>query len=251
MKIVNLRTTLGIFLLTLSQVSMAHGYEDNASPHSESEKVEAMNDHHAFVHPFLTHMGMPEGAGEVSTRITSIEQRKNGESSGTYGYHIEAGIVDRLGVHLRNDAVKFNESSELMLQYAVLRSESGINGISLIGELEYPTGATTETSKGAFGISFAYILIPIVAINSVTHYFPSNKMIEWEIAFVSKIAEKIFPIFEVGGEKMKGEKSIVNALAGLKFKVANGHAIGVGYQVGTTGVRDYNSRLLLQADLSF
>lgn len=251
MKVMNLRIILWFFLLTLTQVSIAHENEDVETKNSRVEKVTTMNDHHAFVHPFLTHMGMPEGVGEVSTRITSVEQRINGESSGTYGYHIEAGIIDRLGIHLRNDAVKFNESSELMLQYAVLRSESGVNGISLIGELEYPTGPTTKTSKGAFGVSFAYVLVPLLAINSVTHYFPSNKMIEWEIAFVSKITEKIFPVLELSGEKMKDEKSIVNALAGLKFKIGNGHALGVGYQVGTTGVRDYNSRLLLQADLSF
>lgn len=241
-----------IFLLTfVAFILSSMGYANEAHSNWDLDKVTQPNDHHALVHPFLTHMGMPDNPGEMNSRITSVAQRSDGLVSETYAFHLETGIVDRLGLHLRNDAVKFNKSSELMLQYAVLKSESGLSGVSLIGEVEFPTGPTTTTTTGGVGVSFAYILLPVLAVNSVVHYIPRDKATEWEISFVSKLTEKIFPILEASGEKMKGEASIVNALAGLKFKIPDGHALGVAYQVGTTRVRDYNSRLLLQADLSF
>ena len=253
MKAMSLKIISVALFSVLSLSSIGHAHEDAGDKHSELDldKPVQMSDHHAFVHPFLTHMGMPDEPGELSTRIMSVEQRNDGSSSGTYGFHLETGIVDRLGLHLRNDAVKFKNSTELMLQYAVLRSDSGQNGVSIIGETEFPTGSTNEKTKGVVGVSFAYILVPAFAANSVIHYIPSEKAVEWEISLASKLTEKIFPVLEASGEKKKDEKGIVNALAGLKFKIPNGHALGVAYQVGTTGVRNFDSRLLLQAELNF
>lgn len=253
MRIIKSKTISAVTFFTLLFGSVGHANEnmDHKQSNWDLDKGSQINDHHALVHPFVAHMGMPESPGELNARISTVEERSDGSSQGTYAFHFETGIVDRLGLHLRNDAVKFKKNTELMLQYAVIRSGSGANGISLIGELEFPTGPTEETTAGGFGISFAYILLPALSVNSVVHYFPRDKMTEWEIAFVSKLNEKIFPVLEASGEKMKDEDGIVNALAGLKFKIPNGHALGVAYQVGTTGTRDYDSRLLLQADLSF
>ncbi|MDD4976034.1 MAG: hypothetical protein PHY93_16890 [Bacteriovorax sp.] len=254
MKAVSSKTIFVATVLSLLFFSVGHANENAEHEHSnwdlDKATVQPM-DHHAFVHPFLTHMGMPDAPGELSARIMSVEQRSNGSSSGTYGFHLETGIIDRLGLHLRNDAVKFHDSTEMMLQYAVLRSDSGLNGVSLISEVEFPTGPTKVKTKGGVGVSAAYILQRVLALNSVIHYMPSEKATEWEISLASKLTDKIFPVLEVSGEKKKGEKSIVNALAGLKFKIPDGHALGVAYQVGTTGVRDFDSRLLLQAELNF
>ncbi len=253
MKAMNSKTIFRAIFFTLSLSSVGQAHED--AEHKKSgwdlDKAVEVSDHHALVHPFATHMGMPDGPGEMSARITSIEQRSDGAASGTYGFHIEAGIADRLGLHLRNDAVKFQDYTELMLQYAVLRSDSGLNGISLIGEVEFPTGSTTKTTNGAVGISFAYIVLPVLAVNSVIHYMPRSKDTEWEISFVGRLTEKIFPVLEARGELMENGESIVSSLAGLKFKIPNGHALGVGYQFGTTATRDFDSRLLLQVDLGF
>jgi hypothetical protein len=253
MRAMSSKTIFLAAFFSLSLSSVGHAHEEAGDKHSELDldKPVQMTDHHALVHPFLTHMGMPDGPGELSARIMSVEERSNGSSSGTYGFHLETGIIDRLGLHLRNDAVKFKDSTELMLQYAVLRSDSGLSGVSLIGEAEFPTGSTKVKTKGAVGVSFAYVLAPAFAANSVVHYMPSEKSTEWEISLASKLTEKIFPVLEASGEKKKNEKSIVNALAGLKFKIPSGHALGVAYQVGTTGVRDFDSRLLLQAELNF
>ena len=240
-----------ILPLFLNSVGRAHEEESDKSSERSISKDSQMSDHHAFSHPFLAHMGMPDGPGEISTRINSFQRRTDGQVVGTYGYHIEAGMFDNLGLHLRNDGFANHPNSELMLQYALFRSDSKVSGISTIAELEYPTGATKETAKGLLGISFAYLLIPVVAINSTIHYSPREQMTDWEIAFVTNLTDKIFPVFEANGEVQKSGDSTANFLAGLKFKIANGHALGVAYEVGTTANRDFDSQLLLQAELNF
>jgi hypothetical protein len=245
---------LGAFLISTIALANEPKPEDHGNDdHSEVKDVKtvAPGDHHAFVHPFVAHMGMPDNPGEVSVRLMSVEERNAGMANGTYGFHLEAGIVDRLGLHLRNDSVATHKTTELMLQYAVLRSESGKNGLSLIGELEFPTGATSDNkSKGLLGISFAYAWAPIVAVNSVVHYSPEEKMVEWEIAFVSRLTEKIFPVLEFRGEASK-EMSITNALFAWKFKIPNNNSIGIGYQIPISANREYDSQLRLQAEFNF
>ena len=207
--------------------------------------------HHSFVHPFLAHMGMPDGPGEISARIMSIEERNAGIASGTYGFHIEAGIVDRLGLHLRNDAVKTHSKTEMMLQYAVLKSNDGLSGISFIAEMEFPTGSTSNNRiEGLYGISFAYLWIPVLAVNSVIHYNPNEKMVEWEISFIGKLTEKIFPVLEFSGD-MDQSMSSANALFAWKFKASNDSAFALAYRVPVTTPREFDSQLLLQAEFNF
>ncbi len=205
--------------------------------------------HHRFVHPFVAHMGMPDEPGEISVRLMSVTERNVGLANGTYGFHVEAGIIDRLGLHLRNDSVATHGRSELMLQYAVLKS--GENGIALISEIEFPTGPTSDNqNKFLYGISFAYYWESILSINSVVHYSPQEKMTEWEIAFVSPMTEKIFPVLEFRGQSSK-EMSVTNALMALKFKILNGHALGFGYQVPISTMREYDSQLIAEAEINF
>ena len=238
-------------LLLSSSRAFAHGEESSKSSNGlDLDKTQEMG-HHALVHPFLAHMGMPDGPGETSVRVNAIQQRLDGVAAGTYGFHIETGIVDRLGLHLRNDGMSTRANSELMLQYALLRSKDGQSGLSFIGEWEFPTGATTETAQGLAGFSFAYVLAPVLAINSTIHYSFREQMTEWEISFLAPLTEKIFPIIEANGQVMKDGKSISNTLFGLKFKVPNGHAIGVGYQIANTTAREFDSQLILQTELNF
>lgn len=205
--------------------------------------------HHAFVHPFVAHMGMPDEPGELSVRLMSITERNAGLANGTYGFHLETGVMNRLGLHLRNDGVATHKSTEMMLQYAVLKS--GQNGIAIIGEVEFPTGSTADNqNKFMYGISFAYYWESILSVNSVVHYNPQQKMTEWEIASVSPLTEKIFPVLEFRGEAGK-DMSIANALLALKFKILNGNAIGLGYQVPISTNRDYDSQLIAQAEFNF
>lgn len=211
----------------------------------------AVGDHHAFVHPFLVHMGMPDGPGEVSARVMSVEQRNTGVAEGTYGFHIEAGIVDRLGIHLRNDAVKTHSKTEMMFQYAVLRSDNGLSGISLIAEIEVPTGSTLNNRiENLYGISFAYIWAPVLAINSVIHHNTDEKMVEWEIAFIGRLTEKIFPVLEFSGD-IGQDMSLASGLFAWKFRIPNNNSFAVAYRVPITTPRDFDSQLMLQAEFNF
>lgn len=208
-------------------------------------------DHHAFVHPFLAHMGMPEGPSEVSVRLMSVEERNVGVAGGTYGFHFEVGIIDRLGLHLRNDAVKTHSKTEMMLQYAVLKSNDGLSGISLVAELEFPTGSTlSNRTEGLYGVSFAYLWVPALAINSTIHYNPDEKAAEWEIAFVGRLTEKIFPVLEFSGENTQ-EASLTSALFAWKFRVPDNNSLGVAYRIPITTNREFDSQLMLQAEFNF
>ncbi len=239
-------------------MAIAHEHTESApgTAHTELDPDKSVNspmaaDHHALVHPFLAHMGMPDGPGEVSVRMMSIEERNAGIASGTYGFHIEAGIVDRLGLHLRNDAIRTHTATEMMLQYAVFRSDDGQSGISVIGEVEFPTGSTGDNrTQGLYGISFAYLRIPIFAVNSVIHYNPVEKMVEWEISFVGRLTKNIFPVLEFSGENTQ-DMTTSNALFAWKFKIPNDNAIGVGYRQPLTKEREFESQLLLQAEFGF
>lgn len=208
-------------------------------------------DHHAFVHPFLAHMGMPDGPGELSVRIMSAEERNAGAAAGTYGFHAETGITDRLGLHLRNDAVKTHSKTEMMLQYAVLRSDDNSSGISFVAEIEVPTGSTTSNRiENMFGVSFAYLWIPIFAVNSTVHYSPDDKKAEWEISFVGRLTEKIYPVLEFSGENTQ-EMSLASALFAWKFKIPGSNSLAAGYRVPITTNREFDSQLILQAEFNF
>ena len=218
---------------------------------ADSTEMKSASDHHALVHPFLVHMGMPDGPGELSVRIFSVEERNAGVANGTYGFHFEAGLFDRLGLHLRNDAIRTHSNTEMMLQYAILRSADGKSGISVIGEVEFPTGNTLENrSTGMFGISFAYLWLPTFAVNSVVHYDQDEKMLEWEISFIGRLTEKIFPVLELSGET--GDiMSLSTALFAWKFKIPNNNSLGVAYRVPISTMREFESQLMLQAEFNF
>ena len=242
------------FSVLTSPLALAHGPQsesDAPSGHAEEGVVtsETASGHHALVHPFVVHMGMPDEPGEISVRLMSITERNAGVANGTYGFHVEVGVADRLGLHLRNDALATHANTELMLQYALLKS--GENGIALIGEVEFPTGPTTENrNKYLSGLSFAYYWDSILSVNSVVHYNAPEKMTEWEIAFVSRMTEKIFPVLEFRGEATK-DMSTTQALLALKFKIPRGNAIGVGYQIPISTNRDYDSQLITEVELNF
>ena len=209
------------------------------------------NGHHAFVHPFLTHMGIPDGPGELSVRVMSVEERNVGVASGTYGFHIEAGIIDRLGLHLRNDAVKTHSKTEMMLQYAVLRSDDKLSGISVVAEIEVPTGSTSNNRiENMFGVSFAYLWVPVLAVNSTVHYNSDEKKVEWEISFVGRLTEKIYPVLELSGETDQAMSSR-SALFAWKFKIPNNNSLGIAYRIPITTEREFDSQLILQTEFNF
>lgn len=239
--------------LLISILAQAADDHKNANWDVDKKLSETKNitDHHAFVHPFLSHMGMPEGVGEISTRVMSVEDRNAGVAEGTYGFHIESGIFDRLGIHLRNDGVKKHKKTEMMLQYVVLNANDGLSGISLFAEIEFPTGSTSSNRvEGLYGVSFTYLWKSVLITNSSIHYNPDEKEVEWEIAFVGRLTDKIFPVLEFSGKNTQ-DMSRASGLLAWKFKIPENNSIGVAYQVPVTTPREFDSQLMLQAEFNF
>ncbi|MBI1926585.1 hypothetical protein HYR99_20375 [Candidatus Poribacteria bacterium] len=54
-----------------------------------------------------------------------MQQALDKEVSRDLALYIEAGLWNRVGLHLRNEAIKENGFAEAMIQYAVLQNQHG------------------------------------------------------------------------------------------------------------------------------
>ena len=88
-----------------------------------------------FVHPFLTHMALPDPPGEMSLRLTPFQQRMDSIVSQDMAIHIEAGLLPGLGIHIRSDGIKTAPYSEVMLMYSFLHDATYNNGLSVFGQV--------------------------------------------------------------------------------------------------------------------
>ncbi len=201
-----------------------------------------------IAHPFLTHMGIPEGVGVFSLRASGLVTRAEGKSEGDFGFHFETGLTKTIGLHIRNDAFRTNAHTEVMFQFAAIMSKDGMSGFAPIIEFEFPTrsgvGARTES---LIGFTTALTKSPL-AFNQVIHYNPREEGGDASVALVARVAERFFPVLEVLGEAGKGSRPVVALLAGLKMSVREGINLGFAYQFPVTNNRDFSSRLILQPE---
>ena len=113
---------------------------NNAAKQSEKSEIP---------HPFFTHMGMPEGKGMYSLRSTALATTEAGKTTGDFAFHFETGLSKIVGLHIRNDRFLMNPTTEIMFQFAVLKSKNGMNGISTLIEFEIPTNKGGQANKYA------------------------------------------------------------------------------------------------------
>jgi len=204
-----------------------------------------------FVHPFLTHMGLPDEPDEVSLRITGFTTGHETEIETDLAVHIEATLLKNVGLHIRSDGIQHEDYSEVMLQYAVLRDKEMHNGISLFGQLSIPTGPVGNgTYKGLFGASGRFTISGITVVDGNIHYDPGDKMAEYESAFVFRASDKFYPIVEIRGH-IGGHETEVYLLPAIKFKTGEHSAFGVGIQVALSRHREYDSQALFTYDITF
>ena len=200
---------------------------------------------YGFPHPFFNHMGIPDMPGMVSARITGYRQGYSGEdSAGDYGFHLEAGIYNRLGLHVRNNAIKQSSRTDVMLMYAVLQDAEAESGVSVFGGALIPSGTIPEGQDdvvGAFGVAGRKVFKDIAIFDGNVHYMPEMKMVELGLSGIFKATDSMFPIIEVSGELTEDE-TIFYLLPALKFKLKPEVFLGVGSQIALTSDRELDRK---------
>lgn len=204
-----------------------------------------------FVHPFLAHMSLPDQAGEVSLRLTPFQQREHADIFRDFSIHIEAGIVPNLGLHIRSDALRTDPYSEVMLMYGLLHNKDNSAGVSVFGQISVPTGPdSTNTYKGLFGVAVRETLTKLMVVDANMHFNPKDKMAEYESAFVFKATDLLYPVIEIRGE-INSDEVTAYSLLGLKFRIADETAWGIGLQLPVSKTREYDTQVLATLGMAF
>ena len=205
-----------------------------------------------FVHPFLTHMALPDPPGTMSLRVTAFQQRQDSTVEQDLGVHIEAGLLPGLGIHIRTDGIKTSPYAEVMLMYSFLHDAAYNKGLSVFGQVSIPTGRGVKSNglKYLFGLSGRLTAPKIVVIDANMHVNLADKMAEYESSFVFKASKMLYPELELRGEITENETSLYS-LIGLKFRIADEMAIGVGIQTAITTAREYDTQALITMGIAF
>jgi len=224
------------------------------SPSPAAVQEQAMpggDDEEEIAHPFFTHMGIPEGVGVYSLRLLGLVNRADGMTKGDLGFHFETGLTKRIGLHVRNDSFLNRTRSEVMFQFLAIKSKDGMSGFSPIIEFEIPT-RTGGGSRVNTLIGFSSALVnKRAAFNQVVHYNPREDSVDYSAAIVFRAGKQYFPVFEILGEGMRGERPIVNLLGGLKVRVSKILILGFAVQVPVTNRKDFSSQLAFGPDIEW
>ena len=204
-----------------------------------------------FVHPFLAHMALPDKPGEMSLRLTPFQQREDSLIDRDLSLHIEAGLLPGLGIHIRSDGIKTSPYSEVMLMYSPFHDPSFNNGLAVFGQVSIPTGqAESNALKYLFGLSARLTIPEIMVMDANMHINPADKMAEYESSFVFKASQMLYPELELRGE-ITEEATSLYSLVGLKFRIADETALGIGVQVPISNEREYDTQALLTLGVAF
>ena len=204
-----------------------------------------------FAHPFWVHMGVPDKPGEVDIRLLGYRYRFHGFAGGDFGLHLEAGLLPGLGIHIRADGIYNEPDGEIMLMYSFLHDSEMNNGISVFGEAEIPTGAGGDvTTQYVFGLSGRLTAGQVVVWDGNLHYNPKEKMYEYESSFVFRMSSKIYPLVEAKGHSSP-DMATLSVLPGVKFKINDSSALGLGVRIPVLDDKEYDSRAELTYDFWF
>lgn len=217
---------------------------------SMSDGGNKMSDEDELPHPFFTHMGMPEGVGVYSLRLAALATQMDSKTNGDFAFHFETSLSKFVGLHIRNDRFLYNPRTEVMFQFAVIKSKDGMSGFSPIIEFEIPTKKGESRINTLIGFSTAFVKSRF-AFNQVIHYNPREDMIDGSAALVYKAGKRVFLIAEIIGNRMSDGEVIINLLAGVKVKINENIALGIGYQQPITNNMDFSSQYIFSPDMEW
>ena len=255
-KFLKLFLAIAIFyvLSTLSAFGqqMPKMHSDSTSgrhPNTNAEEVQ-MSGEGEIAHPFFTHMGVPEAVGTYSLRVAGLASQMDGVTKGDLAFHFETGLSDFVGLHIRNDRFLENTHSEIMFQFAAIRSADGMSGFSPIIEFEFPTKNGASGINTLVGFSTALVRSKF-SFNQVLHFEPKEEMLDGSASLVYRMTSNVFLAVEVLGEKMPEEQAIVNLLIGAKLRLTENFIVGIGYMLTITSNHDLSSQYIFQPDVEW
>ena len=217
------------------------------------DKPDDMNamDEDEIPHAFFTHEGLPDEVGTFALRTSAAVLRIDGQTKGDFGFHLETGLAKRIGLHIRNDRFLNSDRTEVMFQFAAVKSKNGKNGFAPILEFEIPTrrGAGSRVNV-LFGFSTKFSNSR-AAFNSVVHYDPRARMVEANASLVFKAAKRVYPVFEVLAEGGRGMTPIITLVGGFKVRMTKSWLIGFGFQAPVTHNKDFSSEGIFQSENMF
>jgi len=201
-------------------------------------------------HPFFTHMGMPEGVGNYTLRLAGIATTGEGETERDFGFHLETGLSESIGLHIRNERVSNNPHTEITFQFAAVSSQDRMSGFSPFMEFEIPTHEGEKTIYTLVGFSTAWATSGF-ALNQSLEYSPKEEDVEGSASAVVKLSERFFPVVEFIGEAAKGSLPLCTVLGGLKGRITKHVLIGVAYKGPVSSEKEFDSQLLVETDLEW
>ena len=252
---VSLSCLIALSLSTFSAYSQQMPKMNTDSSSTKDKKTKNMdkpddNMEEEVAHPIYTHMGMPEAVGLYSLRLAALSTQIDGKTKADFAFHFETGLSKFVGLHIRNDRFLDNTHTEIMFQFAAIRSKDGMSGFSPIIEFEIPTKKGASRIHTLVGFSSA-VARSRFAFNQVIHYNPREDMVDGSVALVYKAGKRIFLIVEILGEKMPDEQAIINLLVGVKVRVNKNLLLALGFQVPVSNNKEFSSQYIFQPDLEF
>jgi len=235
--ITNLKVRYSIILIALlfiANQSVFSQMNDTVKMQSQQPNKEMNmkmeNDMDMMVHPFFSHEGVPDDVGEYNLRLSGLLTNNEGIKDGDFAFHFETGLTNSIGLHIRNDGFLDREHTELMFQFATLRSKDKMSGFSPLIEFEIPTNKGGDRHTNVL-VGFTTALAnSSMNFNQALHYNSRTEEYEYNLSYVLKVGSIIFPVIEILGEAIPHELPMVNIVGGFKARINKTLVLGVALQ---------------------
>lgn len=238
-------------LIVLSALGITGAARRAEAQMSSAPAAASATEEEEIPHPFFTHMGLPEGVGVWSIRAAALSTRADGRQTGDFAFHVETGITNRIGVHIRNDQFRRVPRTEAMFQFAAITSKDGMSGFAPIIEFNFATRSGAGSRINTLAGFTSMLANSRVAFNQALHYDPREDAVDGSIALVARAGKRVFPVVELLGAGARGMRPIGNLLAGLKVRVRPGVNLGFAYQIPLTRNRDFSSQAVGESEFGW
>ncbi len=239
-----------IMLLILVFTSITASSQTN-EPMNMKKDVKMSENMDEVAHPFFSHMGVPEAVGVYSLRVSGLLTNTEDKKEGDFAFHFETGLTNFIGLHIRNDGALNNQHSEVMFQFAAIRSKDGMSGFSPLIEFEFPTKSGGDRHTNTLVGFTSALANSNYAINQALHFNPREEEYEYNGSFVLRAGKIFFSVVEIFGKAVQGELPVVSLLGGLKVKISKTLILGVAIQAPVSESKDFKWQLVFQPDFEW